>query len=221
MRFIFAGIANFATVLFILCALFWKKGEADGPESKGSTGQGREGTQAADGCSRSVAGGSNGALGGSRGTESSAGADPYGGRWTGRRTLRWIAIVLLVGVFIRHWTAWWLAQGTYLSPQAMFYILGGAWETVLCLVVLGALCMVEPSVWRYIAAAAMTVGALEGFQIAACRAVITDITVVPKSVNLCDYLIGLPLGFAMAALYLIAIAYGVGKYLRTVRAGSS
>lgn len=133
--------------------------------------------------------------------------------------MKWIALVLLLGVFIRHYTAWWWSQGTYLSPQAMFYILGGLWETILCLVVLGALYMVERSVWRYIAGAAMVVGALEGAQIAVCRVAITDISTVPKNVNLCDYLIGLPLGATLAALYLIAIAYGVSKYIRTVRAG--
>ena len=213
MRFIFVGIANFATVLFILCALFWKKEKPDDSPATSGIRQIAEGERGPESRER-------GSEGAARQSENGR-ADPFGGRWTGRRTLRWIAFVLLIGVFIRHWTAWWLAEGTYLSPQAMFYILGGVWETILCLVILGALCMVERSVWRYIAGIAMIVGALEGAQIAVCRAVTVDISIVPKHVNLCDYLIGLPLGATLAALYLIAIAYGVGKYLRTVRAGSS
>ena len=209
MRILFAGIANFAVVLFILCMLF-RQGDANGRKRAGSIRPTKEREREAGG-----AGGRAGS--GTRGSQGATVAQ--GRRWTGRRTVRWIALALLLGVFIRHYTAWWLADGTYLSPQAMFYILGGAWETILCLVVLGALFMVERSVWRYIAGVAMVVGALEGAQIAVCRVAITDISTVPKNINLCDYLIGLPLGPTLAALYLIAIAYGVSKYIRTVRAG--
>ena len=128
---------------------------------------------------------------------------------------------LLLGVFIRHYSAWWLAEGTYLSPQAMFYVLGGAWEAILCLALLGAVTLAKRSLWRYIAGVAMVVGALEGLQIAICRVAISDIRAVPTNINLCDYLTGLPLGATLAALYLIAIAYGASRYVRTARAGNS
>lgn len=129
--------------------------------------------------------------------------------------------MLLAGVFIRHFGYWWLAEGTRFSPKAMFYILGGAWETILCLTLLGAFIVTERSVWRYIAIAAMIVGALEGFQIAACQFVVVTNANTPANTNICDYLMGVPLGPTLAALYLIAIAYGVSKYIRTARAGSS
>ena len=132
--------------------------------------------------------------------------------------MRWIAVILLVGVFTRHNTALWLASGSSLSPQAVFYILGGVWEIVLCGVLAAILLAAERTLWRYLALVAVTVGIAEASQMSVCRLAISDIARLAPDQNLCDYLTGLPVGATLTALYLLAIAYGVGKYLRARRA---
>lgn len=126
-----------------------------------------------------------------------------------------IAIVLLFAVFVRHESAFWLADATGFNPRAMHYILGGAYEVVLAAVISFMLFACARTVWRDLGIAAMVIAALEGAQIAACRALVTDIKSVPASVNLCDYLVGFPLGHVMMSLYTIIIVGSIANAVRS------
>lgn len=121
----------------------------------------------------------------------------------------------MLGVFLRHESVYWLADATGYSRSAVFYMLGGAWESLLCgvLLVIGA--AMKPSLWRDLMIAAMAIGVIEGLQITACRAFVgNNIAAVPRGVNLCDYLVGFPLGHVMFAAYLIAVCYVIGRSIR-------
>jgi len=124
-----------------------------------------------------------------------------------------LASVLLLGVFIRHDSAWWIAAETGANPRVVFYVLGGAWEAVLCALILWALYSYPVTPWRNLAIAACAIGALEGAQMAACRMAIGSRS-IPTGVNLCDYSTGLPVGAVMTSLYLLIICWHVGRALR-------
>lgn len=99
--------------------------------------------------------------------------------------MRWLAAILLIGVFLRHDTSFFLAKVTRLSPSEWFYLLGGAWEVVLCAIL-------RTRVRGYFAVAAMWIGMLEGGQIAVCQALLDG--PVPSGVSECDYVAGWPVG---------------------------
>lgn len=108
--------------------------------------------------------------------------------------MKWIGPVLLVGVFARHNLAWSLPG---YNPQAWFYMLGGLWEILLCsilLLTLPALPLVR---------VAISIGILEGAQVTLCRLATTG--PLPKG-NLCDALLGFPLGPWLTGFYIILIA---------------
>lgn len=130
-----------------------------------------------------------------------------------------LAFVLLLGAFIRHDSANWLASFTGMKPAALFYILGGMWETTLCALVLWMMLDYPASIWRNLAAGGAVIGALEGFQMFACRLPITDIKAVPAGMNLCDYVTGVPVGAVMTSLYVVMLAYYVGGAFRGRSAG--
>jgi len=117
---------------------------------------------------------------------------------------RWLGLILLVGVFTRHDTAWSLPG---YSPQAWFYVLGGFWEMLLCLALL-------TMVTAPFAIAALWIGILEGAQLSACRLLTADISAAPKNANLCDHLTGLPIGATMTGLYVILVCMAIGKEWR-------
>lgn len=121
-----------------------------------------------------------------------------------------IAFALLVGVFIRHSGHTWLSGSGY-SPAAVFYMLGGLWEALLCALGAALVYGARRTVWSGVALAALTIGALEGLQVTGCRLAIADIRAVPSGANLCDYATGLPVGAVAFSLYLIVIAWHVGR----------
>ena len=123
-----------------------------------------------------------------------------------------IAAILLIGVFLRHGSHNLLAGNTALSPAAWFYILGGLWEVVLCGVLLFILLSAKGQL-KYFAIWAMIIGILEGLQISVCRLSIDNLSSVPKGTDLCDYLLGVPLGATEAATYLLAVCFGAGLYV--------
>ena len=125
-----------------------------------------------------------------------------------------VAVILIIGVFLRHDAANWLASGSRLSPAAWHYILGGAWEVMLCALLLWVVYGYRWSVWRGIASTALVIGMLEGMQISACRLAVDDIRAVPVGMNLCDFRLGLPVGAVMTSLYLIMLAWQVGRAIR-------
>ncbi len=123
--------------------------------------------------------------------------------------MRWLGPILLMGVFVRHNTSFWLP---IFSPQAWFYILGGLWEMILCGTLL--LMLRQPLV-----IAAAWIGILEGAQVSVCRLSTSNIADVPKGANLCDALTNLPIGATMTALYLGIVCWAIGKEWRK-RAGN-
>jgi hypothetical protein len=129
--------------------------------------------------------------------------------------MRVIAAILLIGVCIRHNAVNALAASTGLTPGAVFYVLGGAWEIALCAAMLAFTTALPPSTWRTIVRCAMVVGIIEGAQIGACRLAIPDIARVPTGTSLCDHVAGFPIGVAITVLYLFVIAWVLGRAVRS------
>src|SRR5260221_9231923 len=76
------------------------------------------------------------------------------------KEMKWLGPILLVGVFLRHDTAQWLPG---YNPGAWFYILGGAWEVILCsalLLTFHAIPLLTAALW---------IGILEGAHVSVCR----------------------------------------------------
>lgn len=121
--------------------------------------------------------------------------------------MKWLSIVLLVGVFVRHDTSYLASTLTSLTPGAWFTVMGGLWEIVLCVALL---MFVSAS----LGTTALLIGILEGAQISVCRAMITDISAVPPKVNLCDYVTGWPIGFLMTSAELGMVCWVIGKNWR-------
>ena len=128
--------------------------------------------------------------------------------------MRALAIVLLLGVFVRHDTANWLADESRFSAAAWFYMLGGAWEVMLCGLLLWAVMGYPSSLWRNLAAAALMIGISEGAQIAGCRLAVDNIVAIPPGINMCDYVVGMPVGAVMTSLYLLLICWQIGRAFR-------
>lgn len=129
--------------------------------------------------------------------------------------MRAIAFALLLAVFIRHESAFWLADVTGFTPAAVNYILGGIYEMVLAAVITLGLLACKKNIWRDLGLAAMFIAFIEGGQIAGCRLLIADIRSVPANVNLCDHIVGFPLGHVMMTLYVLVIAWSVRGALRS------
>jgi len=129
--------------------------------------------------------------------------------------VKWIAFVLLLGVFIRHNTYNFLAEQTHLPPQTIFYLLGGLWEAVLCSALLMIFWAMRSGIWKNLAVAAMLIGILEGLQVFVCRLCVKDIYAVPPGTNLCDYVSGLPVGVSLTCLYFLILCWSVGHATRT------
>lgn len=122
-----------------------------------------------------------------------------------------IAVLLILGVFIRHVAVNWLDLG--LSTTALFYTFGGAWESILCLTILVLISAARESIWKSLIQFAMIVGSLEGAQIAVCRPFVHDLSKVPAGVDLCDYLLGFPFGKAVMVFYFLVLIWIVGRKL--------
>jgi len=118
--------------------------------------------------------------------------------------MKWLGPLLLIGVFARHDLTWLPGY----SPAEWFYLLGGAWEVVLCVVLL-ILIGRHP-----LAIAALWIGVLEGAQVAACGAMMGHRR-PPEGVPECDYLSGLPIGATMTGLYVIIVCWAIGKNWRS------
>jgi hypothetical protein len=117
--------------------------------------------------------------------------------------MKWLGPILLVGVFVRHNTSFWL---TGYSPAAWFYVMGGMWEIVLCSTILFL-------IRAPLVIAAMWIGILEGAQVSICRLATKDIDAVHGQ-NLCDAITNLPIGATMTGLYVILVCWAIGKAWR-------
>ena len=124
--------------------------------------------------------------------------------------MKWIASILLLGVFIRHDAVTFIAHQVGWTPAAIFYLLGGLWEVVLCAAIALFALTTHVSIWRELILAAMAIGILEGSQVFICRLCVKDIRAVPPGTNLCDYVTGLPVGVSLTCLYFLILCWSVG-----------
>lgn len=128
--------------------------------------------------------------------------------------VRVIAIILLLAVFVRHESAFWLADATGFNPRAVHYMLGGAYEVVLAGVIAVFLLAANRSLWRNLGLAAMAIAAIEGAQITACRAMVKDMKQVPPDTNLCDWIVGVPMGHILMSFYLLIVVWSIADASR-------
>lgn len=128
--------------------------------------------------------------------------------------MRLVAIILIVGVFLVHDGANWLADGSRFTPAAVFYMLHGAWGAVLSAALLLVLVAATASVWRDLAIAALVISIIEGLQIPACRLAVSDIKAVPRGMSLCDHVTGLPVHAVLLTLEMLALCWIIGSWLR-------
>jgi hypothetical protein len=122
--------------------------------------------------------------------------------------LRWLASFLLISVFVRFFGGLTLSKFGGYSWQAWFYILGGYWEAMLC----GLLLMFLRD---YFARAALWIGITEALKTSTCRLLVTNIMLVPKDQDLCDYVVGFQTAAPMTALYLGILCWAIGKNWRS------
>jgi len=122
--------------------------------------------------------------------------------------VRWLSSILLISVFVRFFGALTLSKLSSYSWQAWFYILGGYWEAMLC----GLLLMVLRD---YFARAALWIGITEAVKNSTCRLLITDIMLVPKDQDLCDYVSGFQTAAPLTALYLFIVLSAIGQNWRS------
>ena len=125
------------------------------------------------------------------------------------KSIKPLAIVLLLGVVFRHTAATWLPG---YSQAAWFYMLGGLWEFTLCGLILWQVLGYPLTKWARASVIALIIGMSEAFQMTFCRACIGDIREVPTGVNLCDHITGLPIGAVMMGLYILLISWHIGRH---------
>ena len=123
--------------------------------------------------------------------------------------MRAVALVLIVGVFARYDAVNMLSQMFGMSPPAIYYILGGLWESALAAVILLLSYQMRECIWRRIIRAATIIGIVEGTQASVCRVAVRDIRAVPQGVDLCDYVTGLPFGSVVMSVYFLIICWSV------------
>jgi hypothetical protein len=113
--------------------------------------------------------------------------------------LRFIAFLLLIGVFVRHDSSAWIADLLGANQKAVFYVQGGLWEAVLACVIAW---LVPKGPYRYMVLMACIIEITEGLQMAVCQSLTAS-----ASGNLCDNLTGFPIGATLTALYTFNICY--------------
>jgi len=123
------------------------------------------------------------------------------------------AIILLIGVTLRHYGIAWLSDLSGFSSQAVIYILSGLWEFVLCGILLFIAYGYRWSIWRGLLTSALLIGMVEGLMQSGCRLAVKDIRAA-KGANLCDFATGLPVGAVVASLAIVMIAWHIGRLIR-------
>ena len=119
--------------------------------------------------------------------------------------MKWLGPLLLIGVFARHNLTWLPGY----TPTEWFYVLGGVWEAILCILFL---CVLK-SHGASLVVAALWIGILEGAQVTVCGALMGHRR-PPEGTPECDYLSGLPIGATMTGLYVILVCWAIGKEWR-------
>ena len=60
---------------------------------------------------------------------------------------------------------------------------------------------------------AATIGIIEGLQTTGCRLAISDIRQVPRGVDYCEFVTGIPnIGHAIFAVYFLFVCYIIGRF---------
>lgn len=131
--------------------------------------------------------------------------------------MRWIAIVLLLGVFIVHDTPQWIVEGTGYPRNWFFYGLIGAWTALLSAVTAPFFWEQPHSLWRSLALAALAISFIEGMEMPACLLALDPANVnrMPSGYSLCDYVVGFPIGKIIECLYFLAVLYILWRALAT------
>jgi len=124
--------------------------------------------------------------------------------------VRVLATLLLLGVFLRHDTAFTVAEWTGWTPSGVFYVQGALWELVLCGVLAFIFLEANRSLWRSLALAACAIGMIEAALVGGCQMVIVGHP--PPQMTQCDFVSGLPI-FAISMLVeLVAVAIIIGEW---------
>lgn len=126
--------------------------------------------------------------------------------------MRWLAILLVVGVFVAHDAANWLSEGTRFSPGWVFYMLQGVWSALLSACLLIFFISAKPSLWRSLGIAGLAISIIEGAMVVGCALLVDDIYAVPRGTTLCHYATGLPIGSAITCLEVFILAWIVGMW---------
>ena len=127
--------------------------------------------------------------------------------------MRWMALVLAVGVFASHDTAHWLSAHSSRGAGEWFYMEQGAWTALLSGVLLVFFAAAVASIWRTIAMAALSISILEGLEMPLCMALVNPRN-VPEGSSLCDAATGLPVSATTVCLEVFILAWLIGSYLR-------
>ena len=128
--------------------------------------------------------------------------------------MRAIAAILLLAVYIRHGSIYWLSDLFDAYPWKVNYFLGAGYEAVLAGVIAFMLLAHQSSAWRNIGLGACAIAAVEDAQIVGCSLLIGDIRDVPERVDLCDYLVGFPIGRLILGAELAIVCYALATTLR-------
>lgn len=128
--------------------------------------------------------------------------------------MKLIACALLVAVFVRFGAVHTMASASGFTPQAIDYIAGGFFVMVLAAVIIQLTRTHAVSLWRSLILLGASITIVEGAQVAGCRLAITDIRMVPRGTNLCDYVAGFPIGYALFTFYLVLACYILGRGAR-------
>ena len=125
-----------------------------------------------------------------------------------------IAILLLLGVFLRHDTAFKIAELTGWSPSGVFYVEGALLE-ILLLGLLALFIWYSRSAWRSLAIATCGVGMLEAAMMATCQMLIKSRP--PANMTQCDYVTGWPISAVTTTIYALLLAWLAGFLLWRAR----
>jgi hypothetical protein len=125
--------------------------------------------------------------------------------------MKTLAVLVLVGVFIRHGSANWIHDLTNFPVRGAFYILGGLWESLLCAIVALLVWNRPKDGWWALLVMGCLVGIVEGLMM-----VIGRLMVTPSGPNLFDTLTGLQVGATAMSLYAMVICYWHNNMKKTV-----
>jgi hypothetical protein len=124
--------------------------------------------------------------------------------------VRAIAVLLVLGVFLRHDTAFKVADMTGWSPGGVFYVSGALWEIVLCALLLFFIWNYRASLWRSLGIAAAFIGMAEASMMATCQMAITGRP--PPNTTQCDFVTGLPVFAVTFAVEMAVLFWIIGAW---------